>query len=549
LVPATTVPVTIIGAFAAMAAMGFGVNLITLFAIVLAIGIVVDDAIVVVEGAARHIERGLSPKDAAIAAMRDLFSPIVGITLVLMSVFLPAAFLPGISGQMYRQFALVMAATALISAINAATLKPTQCALWLRPTRVHRGWFSRNFERIYGAAERGYTGLITRMVRRSMFMTVIGLGLGGTAIWGMANLPTAFLPFEDQGYMVAGVLLPEGASLERTDVAMKQASELLRAVPGVAQVVTISGISILDNSASLANGGAAYVILEDWSKRGQNEDLQSLFTNMTAALAKLEDAISYVLIPPPIQGVGNAAGFQMEVELRDRSFDYQKLQNVAQEVARRTGTQSGIRFVSSPFQAGAPQLRVTVNRIKAEALGVQVGDVFDALSTFLGSTYVNQFNRFGRTFQVFTQADQPYRLTPEEINQLYVRNSGGDMVPLGTMVDISYRAGPPLISLYDLDPAAQILGIPDLDFSTGQAMQLLEEITDEVLPPGMGYEWTGISYQENLVGVQEYYVFALALALVYLVLAAQYESWLTPISILLAVPIALLGTVAALNLA
>jgi HAE1 family hydrophobic/amphiphilic exporter-1 len=509
---------------------------------------VVDDAIVVVEGVARHIERGLTPKDASIAAMRELFGPIVGITLVLMSVFLPAAFLPGISGQMYRQFALVMAATALISAINAATLKPTQCALWLRPAREHRGWFSRGFERVYGLAERGFVGLVRRMVGLSLLMTAVGLGLGGVAVWGYAKLPTAFIPFEDQGYMVVGLLMPEGASLERTDATLAKVGQILQGTPGVDQVVSIAGISVLDNSASLANGGAIYVILDTWSQRGKNEDLLSLFQTMTSELGAIEEGDVYVLLPPPIQGIGNAAGFQMEIELRDKSFDYQKLQNVTQDIARKAASQSGIRAVNSPFQAGAAQLRVTVDRVKAETLGVQVGDVFDALASFLGSSYINQFNLFGRTFQVYVQAADRFRLKPEEINRLYVRNDNGDMVPLGTMVDISYQAGPSLINLYDLNPAAQILGLQGLDFSTGQAMALLEQIADDVLPPGMAYEWTGISYQENLLGAQAYYVFALALALVYLALAAQYESWLIPISVLLAVPIAVLGTVGALNL-
>jgi hydrophobic/amphiphilic exporter-1 (mainly G- bacteria), HAE1 family len=548
LVPATTVPVTIIGAFAALAAMGFGVNLITLFAIVLAIGIVVDDAIVVVEGAARHIERGLSPKDAAIAAMNELFGPIVGITLVLMSVFLPAAFMPGISGQLYRQFALVMAATALISAVNAATLKPTQCALWLRPARPHRNWFSRGFERVYGGALRGFTAVVTRMVRRSLLMAAIGVGLGGVAIWGLARLPTSFIPFEDQGYMVVGVLMPEGAALQRTDAALDEVTKILQNTPGVAQVVTISGISVLDNSASLANGGAAYVILDSWSERGKDEDLLSLYDTLSKELAQLEDGYAFVLIPPPIQGIGNAAGFQLEIELKDKSFDYEKLGNVTHEIVRRAATQTGIRAVTTPFQAGAPQLRVTVDRVKAETLGVQVGDVFDALQTFLGSTYINQFNRFGRTFQVYAQADQRFRLTSDEINRLYVRNNNGDMVPLGTMVEIDYQTGPALIDLYNLNPAAQVLGLQGLDFSTGQAMDLLDQIAAEVLPPGMDYQWTGISYQEQLLGNEAYYVFALALVLVYLALAAQYESWATPIAVLLAVPIAVLGTVAALKL-
>ena len=392
--------------------LGFSVNMLTLFGLVLAIGIVVDDAIVVVENAAHHIERGMSPKARGDHAGdgRDLLGPIVGITLVLMAVFLPTAFLPGITGQLYRQFALTIAATALISAINAVTLKPAQCALWLRPARRHRGWFARGFERVYGAAERGFVGLVTRMVRRSLLLTIVGVGLGGIAIWGLAKLPTSFIPIEDQGYMVAGVLMPEGASRERTDAALAKVTEILQNTPGVSQVVAIGGISVLDNSASLANAGAACVILEDWSERGKGEDLGSLFTTMTEELGQLEEAIAYVLIPPPIQGIGVAAGFQMEVLLRDKSFDYQKLRNVTQEIVRNAATQSGIRFVVSPFQAGAPQLRVTVNRDKAESLGVQVGDVFEALQTFLGSTYVNQFNRFGRTFQQLRMSAQADRI-------------------------------------------------------------------------------------------------------------------------------------------
>ena len=547
LVPATTVPVTIIGAFAAMAALGFSVNLATLFAIVLAIGIVVDDAIVVVEGAARHIERGLSPREAAIAAMAELFGPIIGITLVLMSVFLPAAFLPGVSGQLYRQFALVMAATALISAINAATLKPTQCALWLRPPPKRRNLFFRGFNRVYAAAERGYAGLVARMVRHSLVTAALGLALGALAIWGLAALPTSFLPIEDQGYVIAGVQLPAGASLERTERVMDQVTKIARGTPGVAHAVAIGGISVLDNNASLANAGATYIVLDDWSKRGRGEDLRSLYTKLSDQLSKLEGAEGFVLVPPPIQGVGNAAGFQMEIELQDNSFDFSKLQNVGEAVAEKGSTQSGIERIMSPFRAGAPQLHVEVDRVKAETLGVSLGDVFQALQTYMGSTYVNQFNRFGRTFQVYAQADHQYRVTPEEISRLNVRNANGDMVPLGTLIDVSYRTGPSLISLYDLRPTAQILGIQAQDFSSGQALALLEQIAAATLPPGMGYEWTGMSYQEKLVGNEAYYVLALALLLVYLALAAQYENWTAPIAVLLAVPIAVLGTVATLT--
>jgi HAE1 family hydrophobic/amphiphilic exporter-1 len=289
------------------------------------------------------------------------------------------------------------------------------------------------------------------------------------------------------------------------------------------------------------------VILDDWSERGRGEDLRSLYVTIGAELAKFEESTSFVLIPPPIQGIGNAAGFQLEVELRDNSFDYEKLQNVGRAIADKGATQSGIQAILSPFEAGAPQLQVTVDRAKAETLGVALGDVFQALQTYLGSTYVNQFNRVGHTFQVYAQADHPYRVTPEEIGRLHVRNGNGDMVPIGTLTTVGFRTGPPLISLYDLRPAAQVLGAPALDFSSGQALALLEQIADATLPPGMGSEWTGMSYQEKAVGNQAYFVFALALLLVYLALDAQYESWTAPAAVLLAVPIALLGTVAALT--
>ncbi len=401
LVPATTVPVTIIGAFAAMAALGFTVNLSTLFAIILSIGIVVDDAIVVVEGAAHHIERGLSPHDAAIRAMDELFGPIVGITLVLMAVFVPAAFLPGLTGQIYAQFALVIAATALISAVNAATLKPTQCALWLRtpvpPER--RNLFFRGFNRVYQPIENAYARLIGGMTRRSATMVVIALIVVGTGVWGIVRLPTSFIPIEDQGYVMVAVQLPDGAAVGRTQQVMDQVTQAALAVAGVDQVITISGISVLDNSATLANAGVAYVILKDWSLRGTGSgtDLRSLYGNLQRSMDRLQDAVALVLIPPPIQGIGNASGFTMQVELRDGSFDYTKLQTVTRAIVRDGNTQTGLQRLLSPFRAGVPQLQVAVDRVKAETLNVQVGDVFDVLAGYIGSSYVNQFNKFGRT--------------------------------------------------------------------------------------------------------------------------------------------------------
>ena len=549
LVPATTVPVTIIGAFAAMAALGFSVNLSTLFAIVLSIGIVVDDAIIVVEGAAHNIEQGMPGPQAAIRAMDILFGPIVGITLVLMAVFIPASFLPGLTGQMYAQFALVIAATALLSAINAVTLKPTQAALWLRrpvpPER--RNAFYRGFNAIYGRAERGYVWLMTAMVRRSGAMLVIVLVIIGLAGWGLSRVATGFIPIEDQGYMLAVVQLPDGASLERTQHALDKVAAISRKTPGVDQVVTIAGISALDNSASLANAGVAYVILKPWSERGKGQDLLSLFNGLNQAMSAVEEANVLVVPPPPIQGIGNAGGFSMQVELRDGSFDLTKLQSYVDAIVANAKTQSGLQRVQASFRSSVPQYRVEIDRVKTQTLGITVDQVFAALSGYLGSSYVDRFNKFGRVFQIYVQADARFRVRPEDVLNLSVRSKSGDMIPLGTVLKISPTVGPSLISLYNLYPSATVIGFPAANVSSGQAMKLMEENAASTLPQGAGYEWTAMSYQEKVVGSQMYTVFALALLLVYLVLAGQYESWLAPVSVILAVPMALVGPVLVLN--
>jgi hydrophobic/amphiphilic exporter-1 (mainly G- bacteria), HAE1 family len=552
LVPATTVPVTIIGAFAAMAALGFSVNLSTLFAIVLAIGIVVDDAIVIVEGVSRHIEHGMSGREGAVKAMTELFGPIIGITLVLMSVFTPAAFLPGLTGQMYQQFALVIAATALISAVNAATLKPTQCALWLRapvpPER--RNILYRGFNFVYDAGERRYAALIRRMVDRSLLMVAIALALIVVAFWGMTRVPTAFIPIEDQGYLMVNVQLPDGASLQRTDRVLQQITKIARDTPGVDTVFSITGVSVLDNNASLPSAGVVYVMLKDWSVRekAKGQDMLSLFRTLSSSLQEqVLDAATTVIPPPPIQGIGNAGGFTMMIELKDGSGDFVKLQNATNQIVSNAGSQSALQTIFTSFRATTPQLYLTINRNKAETLGVTVGQVFTALENYVGSSYVTQFNKFGQVFQVYVQADAQFRLKPEDINNLKIKTQKGEMVPLGTLLDIKAVQGPALIGLYNLYPSATISGLPSKDFSSGQVMALLEQIAEKTLPPGMGFEWSAMSYQEKAVGNQIYYVFALAVLLVYFVLAGQYESWFQPVSVILAVPLALLGTVGALT--
>jgi HAE1 family hydrophobic/amphiphilic exporter-1 len=551
LVPATTVPVTIIGAFAAMAALGFSINLSTLFAIVLAIGIVVDDAIVIVEGVSRYVEQGIPGRQAAEKAMDELIGPVIGITLVLMAVFIPAAFLPGLTGQLYRQFALVIAATAFISAINAATLKPTQCALWLRPPTPleKRNFFYRGFNAVYGLAERGYVRLIGAMTRRSGAMVILALILVGGAVWALTRVPTAFLPNEDQGYLIVAAQLPEGASKERTDAVLQRISTIARNIPGVDHVVTVSGVSILDNMATLANAGVAFVVLNDWDARlkEKGQDLLSIDLRLNGALQGVPEAIAFALPPPPIQGIGNVSGFSMQVEIRNGDFDYALLQTLASSVVNDGNAQSSLQRLATTFRADAPQLDVVVDRVKAETLGIMVGNVFSALSSYVGSTYAAQFNKFGHVFQVYTQALPDYRASAEQLGNLKVPAGNGTMTPIGTVIDVKKILGPPLISLYNLYPSATVVGNPARGFSSGQALDIMEQIGAQALPVGTGYEWTAMSYQEKQVGSQIYYVFGLALLLVYFVLAGQYESWILPLAVLLAVPLALIGTVGALT--
>ena len=549
LVPATTVPVTIIGAFAAMAALGFTVNTATLFAIILAIGIVVDDAIVIVEGVSRHMEAGMTGREAAVKAMNELFGPIIGITLVLMAVFLPSAALPGLTGQMYQQFALVIAATAFISAINAMTLKPTQCALWLRPPTApeKKNFFFRGFNHVYDWCERHYAGLIRHMVKASYLMLLVAVILVGVAFWGMSRIPTAFLPNEDQGYVVISVQLPEGASLQRTDRVVQEATSIALKTPGVANAIGITGISVLDNSATLFNSGVVYVMFKDWSVRGKAEGLRAIYENLSASLSKMSDATAFVIVPPPIQGIGSTGGFTMEILVKDGSSDFHRLQAAVNQLEANAATQTGLQRVDSSFSATTPQFTLKINRILAETLGVTVGQVFSTIEAYLGSTYVNQFTKFNNVFQVYVQASPESRVDPKDILNLKVKTKTGDMVPLGTLISFDNTDGPPLITLYNLYPAATLVGGPAAGFSSGQAMQLTAQIANETLPPGYGYAWTAMSYQEEIVGNDIYFVFALAVVLVYFVLAGQYESWIQPLSVILAVPLALLGTVIALT--
>ena len=550
LVPATTVPVTIIGAFAAMAVMGFSINLLTLFAVVLAIGIVVDDAIVVVEGVSQHVERGQSPKQASIDAMRELFGPIIGITLVLMSVFLPPAFMPGITGQMYRQFALVIAATALISAINAVTLKPTQCALWLRATEPNRrkNIFFRGFNSIYDRVEGVYLRVIRAMVQRSRLMVLVALALVALAGWGLTKIPTGFIPAEDQGYLMVAVQAPDAASLARTEKMMDEIARIGLQTPGVERAIAIGtgGPSPLDGDVSLANAGIVYLMLKNWDMRGKGEDLPHIYQNLSAQLNRMQEARTRLLIPPPIQGLGAANGFQMQVEITDGSYDFARLQAITDHMVQEANAAPEIDDAFTAFRANVPQLSLRVDRAQAATLNVDVGDLYNLLQSSLGSTYVNLFTRFGHNYMVYVQADPQHRLNADGIKQLFVRSQSGDMVPVGALAEIKPSLGPTAISLYNLFPSATINGAPAANSNSGQALTALESIALKIFPAGVSFEWSGLAYQEKLVGSSAYFIFALAILLVYFALAGQYESWITPVAVILAVPLALLGTVAAL---
>jgi len=549
LVPATTVPVTIIGAFAAMALLGFTVNLMTLFALILAIGIVVDDAIVIVENASHHIERGLTPKDAAIQAMQELTGPVLGITLVLVAVFLPASFLPGITGQMFQQFALVIASTAVISAMNALTLKPTQCAVYLRPRPKDHvpNRFFRAFNAGYEALENRYLGLVRRMVRRPGAMLLFFFALVGTAVFLFSVYPTALMPLEDQGYCVIVAELPPGAAQPRVREVSADISTVLKDAPGIKGWVSIGGYSALD-SAKLSNVITVFAIYQDWDKRPAGLSQMTIIADLQQRFAAIRKASFAVLPPSPIPGLGVAFGFQMMVE--DRATNgLAELQKMVNEILNQAQSKPGfLRTSFTTFSDKSPQLFLDVNRTMAESVGVQVSDVFQTLQTYLGSTYVNQFNKFNQAFQVRLQAGADYRRGLDDIGRLFVANQSGQMVPLGALLNVRRTLGSELITRYNLYPAASIVGIPNPRFSSGEALDIMDQIAAARLPSGMATDWTGLSYQELLVGNQIYFIFGLSILLVFLVLAAQYESWVDPATVVLVVPMSIVGIMLALFL-
>jgi len=545
LIPATTVPVTIIGAFAFMPLLGFSVNMLTLFGLVLAIGIVVDDAIVIVENAMHHIERGLAPRDATIKAMTEVTGPVIAITLVLMAVFLPTAFLGGITGQLYRQFALTIAATAFISAVNALTLKPAQCATYLRPYSG-KNFFTRMFDFFYKPSEWFYSCCISQLLRVWWLVLIVFVGIAIFTGWWYQKTPTGFLPTEDQGYVIIAVQLPDAASLDRTREVTERMSKIFASTPGVEHWFVLGGFSLLDGT-NASNGATAFAAWSDWSKR-TTPDLsqESLVARLQKEFAQMQESFILVLVPPSIQGLGVAGGFQMQIEDRE-GVGPEILQERTQAVIDEARKSPEIGGASSSFRAGVPQLYLNIDRVKAERMGVMLSDVFATLQANLGSVYVNDFNKFDRTYQVRVQADARFRSDPSRLRRLEVRNRTGQRVPLATLLIPETRIGPQSIIRYNLYPTASINGGAAPGVSSGEALKVMESVAAKVLPRSMGFDWTGIAFQEKRISGEAVFVFALAVLLVYLVLAAQYESWLLPLAVILVVPLGIFGVVAAVN--
>ncbi|MCA9218087.1 MAG: efflux RND transporter permease subunit, partial [Planctomycetales bacterium] len=567
IIPVVAIPVSLIGTFAALLAFGFSLNNLSLFGLVLAIGIVVDDAIVVVENVEHWIERGLSPRDAAHKAMSEVGSALVAATVVLISVFLPTAFIPGISGEFYRQFAITIAVSTTISLIVSLTLSPAMCALFLKPstnggkvakhTAKDNSFFERVFHiigtplRLFFNAfnwvfERGtnvYTGTVSRLVRVGGIGMLIYVGLIGLTWRGFSSVPTGFIPPQDQGYVIVSIELPPGASLARTSEVADQAEVLAVDVPGVAHAVQIVGLNGATRSQS-SNGAAIFLTLADAEERAKHgHNLSTIIGTLQQRMAAIDKARVLVIPPPPVPGIGTGGGFKMQIQ--DRSgAGLNALEQIANDIAAEAMLDPGMAMVYTTFRNKTPQLYADVDRTKAQILDVPLGNVFGTLQTALGSLYINDFNFLGRTYRVTAQADARFRTEPDDVMRLRTRSSSGSIVPLGSLLTIERRTAPDRVVRYNMYPSADISGSSIPTVSTGEAMARLERIVDERLPEGFGYEWTDLSYQEKQAGNIALFIFPLCVLFVFLALSAQYESWLLPLAVIMIVPMGLLFAIA-----
>ncbi len=544
LIPMIAVPVSLIGTFAAFPLLGFSINTLSLFGLVLAIGLVVDDAIVVVEAVEGHIEKGLTPRDATLKAMEDVSGPVIGIALILSSVFIPVAFMSGIQGRLNKQFAVTIAISVLISAFNALTLSPALAALLLRPRKKATGPAARffaGFNRWFTRMTNGYISISHGLIRKAVLGLLI-LGAFALAAGGLGKgLPSSFVPTEDQGYFFLNVQLPDAASLQRTNVVCQKMETILAGTPGIEHYNTIAGYSMLSGTSATYTG-FFFVELKPWNERhSYSLILPAILMRLNRAFAlNILEARAIAFPPPAIPGLGTSGGFSFW--LQDRSggsvdFLDANLQKFIDACRKRPE----LAGVSSSFRAAVPQVYAQVDRDKALKQGVAVGDVYQTLQAFLGGLYINQFNRFGRQWNVFLQAEAANRVQPEDIGQFYVRNNDGDMVPMSTLVMPQRIQGPEYTNRFNLYRAAQITGTPAPGYSSGQAMDALEEVAKQVLPREIGYDWADLSYQEKAAAGTAGLIFSLSIVFVFLILAALYESWSLPFSVLLSVPIAVFG--------
>jgi HAE1 family hydrophobic/amphiphilic exporter-1 len=552
LIPLLAVPVSLIGTFMIFPALGFSVNTLSLFGLVLAIGLVVDDAIVVVEAVEHHIEKGLSPKEASLKAMEEVSGPVIAIAMILAAVFIPTAFIPGITGRLYQQFAVTIAISVMISAFNALSLSPALCALLLKPKDPNRkrgplARFFAGFNRWFGVGTDRFIGLSGVMIRKSAF-SLIFLGLVTVAgVWLGNRLPSSFLPDEDQGYLLVAMKLPDAASLERTDEAARKIEERVMKIPGVASVFSVIGFDLLTGVQNTYNG-IFWVTLKDWSERkAANEQFQVIQGAIAGEISQVPDAFAFPITPPAIPGVGASGGFTFVLEDRSGGApeDFEKNVNTFVAAAAKRPELVGI---NSTFLPNVPQLFVDVDREKASRQGVAINDIYNTLQTFMGGYLVNYFNRFGRQWQVYVAAEGEYRTKPDQIGQFYVKNEGGTMTPLSSLTTMKSRTGSEFNFRYNEYRATQIFGAAAPGFSSGQAMTALEETFAQTMPASMAYDYTGMSYQEKKAasGIPPSAIYGLSILFVFLILAAQYESWSLPFSVLLVTPVAVLGAYLAL---
>ncbi|MGI2134399.1 efflux RND transporter permease subunit [Shewanella baltica] len=552
IIPLVAVPVSLVGTFAFMHLLGFSLNALSLFGLVLAIGIVVDDAIVVVENVERNIAAGLSPVAATQKAMKEVTGPIVATTLVLAAVFIPTAFMSGLTGQFYKQFALTITISTFISAINSLTLSPALSALLLKShdapkdgltrlmDKLLGGWLFAPFNRLFSRASDGYGWLVRKVIR---FGGIIGLVyLGMVALTGVqfAHTPTGYVPGQDKQYLVAFAQLPDAASLERTDTVIKKMSEIALNHPGVAHSIAFPGLSI-NGFTNSPNSGVVFVALDDFELRKSPElSANAIAGQLNKEFAGIQDAFIAIFPPPPVQGLGTIGGFRLQIQDR-ANLGYEALYQVTQQVMYKAWADPQLAGIFSSYQVNVPQLELDIDRTKAKQQAVSLDQIFQTLQTYMGSTYVNDFNRFGRTYQVNMQADEAFRQSPQQISQLKVPNLNGDMIPLGSFINVSQSSGPDRVMHYNGFTTAEINGGPAAGVSTGQAQAAIEKILAETLPNGMTYEWTELTYQQILAGNTGLLVFPLVILLVFMVLAAQYESLSLPLAIILIIPMTLLS--------